>query len=287
MRDRSGRVSHRGDRLDGASFRARDIRGWDFSNASLRHAEFRGVRAGRTSVHQMALVLAALLVSVGLGTMTGLAGQWLHQAIVSPQTVTKIVGVIEASSLVVVIGFSLWKGLGYAMRYTVPPIASLAAVSGVIAIALAEGTGSGALAMLAFVAVMLSLIVLSTLARAAAGTTGLAMFFVVAISGAIAGDVAGGGLTAAAVAVASAIHARRSLSGTERSPGLARVTDWLSCLGGTRFRGADLTGACFDQAHLQVCDFRGARLADASFRGADLGRSAFDPDTVRAAIPAP
>lgn len=60
----------------------------------------------------------ALGASVILGAMTGFAGNWLQHAIESPNVVEKVVGVINASSLAVVMGFSLWRGIGYAVRYT-------------------------------------------------------------------------------------------------------------------------------------------------------------------------
>lgn len=222
------------------------------------------------------VVCGAAATSIVLGAAVGMAGRHLHQAIASEDPVVHILGVVGAASLGVIMAYGLWKGLGYAARHTMPPIASLAVVAGGIAIATGRGTGAGALTLLAFLAVMLVLFALGVLARALAGTVGTLMFVIVAVSGAMAGRLFQGGVVALVVAVVSAISGRRMLAGKDPSPLLVRLTNDLACLAGTRFRDADLTGARFDGAHLASTDFRGAMLTDTSFEGAVLERCVFD-----------
>lgn len=268
--------SYRGQDLDGADFRSADIRGFDFSGASLRGADLRGARAGRPALSNLLAVASALAVSVLLGAAAGLAGRILQRMVGSDDPGVRVVGVLIAASLAVIMVSSLWKGIAYAVRHTLPPIAAIAVIGGGIVLATGTGTGIGALAMLAFLAVTVAFVALGALARAVAGTTHLLLFVVAAVSGAVAGRVVGGGLVAAAVAIASAIIGRRALTGSGAYPVLVRETAELACLGGTRFRGADLTDARFDDAHLESTDFRGAVLADTHFDGATIRQCAFD-----------
>ena len=81
------------------------------------------------------------------------------------------------------------------------------------------------------------------------------MFYIVAVGGALAGRGADGGFAAAVLAILSAVIGKRLLRGDIRYAELARWTRKLAILGGTRFRGADLTGASFQAARLKTVDF--------------------------------
>jgi hypothetical protein len=58
---------------------------------------------------------------------------------------------------------------------------------------------------------------------------------------------------------------RRALRKKHYDPLVSRWVDVAACLGGTRFRGADLTGARLHGATLRNSDFRDAHFDDSQF----------------------
>ena len=257
-----------GAHLAGAHLRGADLRGADLGGANLRGADLSGIRAGMGPRWQAVVALAALVVSIGVGALSGLLGGFLWRLITSDEPRRQMIGGFVVAVLLVFLGAGIWRGLGVAIRSVLPVTASVAVAGGVVFIVAGVGTGVGALTVLVFLLLAVLIVLLSVFARAVAGAVGALAFVVVAISGALVGGWLGGGQVAFAVALGAMLIARRSSAREAIHPRLTRGLAKLACRGGTHFRDADLTDARFDDAQLTACDFRGARL-----EGADLERA--------------
>jgi hypothetical protein len=270
--------SFRGQVLRGASFHAADLRGADFSEADLRGADLTAARTGMGRAWASVVSVLALIASLLIGIVSGIGGAWLKTLMHAPGPRYRAMGVFLTVELVLFLAALLWKGPRYALERVLPVAIALAAVIGLIAVATGAGTGSLALAVIAFSAMGAAVIAFATLVRVAAGGVSSIMFMVVAMSGAIVGGLTGGGLYATAVALTGMIAAQLGLRGKRSYPGLMALTVDLVCAGGTRFRGANLTGASFAAARLRHADFRGAKLDATRFDTARINLCAFDDD---------
>jgi len=262
--------SFAGASLPFSSLAGADLRGTDLTGADLRGADLSRIRAGMSRGWTAVVVLGALALSVGIGALSGLAGQILHQAIASDDLRHRAVGLLVAAALVAFLLVGIWKGLRVAARSVLPAATAIALVAGIAGVVSGLGTGAGALAVLAFLLLVAAIEAVSVLARAVAGTAGAIYFVVVALAGALTGRVLGGGLAALAIAIGAMVMARRAPGHRDAFPLMTRLSAAIACRRGTRLRDADLTGARFDGAHLVACDLRGARLAGASFAGAEI-----------------
>jgi hypothetical protein len=208
--------------------------------------------------------------------LAGYAGRLLQRLITADEPRVRAVGSFVLASLFVFLLIAATLGLRVAVRYALPVLLALAAAVGVGFLAFGLGTGIGALAAIVLV---LGMVALASLARTLGGTSNMMLFAVVAISGALSGTLLGGGLAATLIAVLTMLIGRRALKTHAAYPGLSRVTSAVACRGGTSFRGADLTGANLQGAHLRCCDFRGAKLQDVQFEPAEVHLCRFEGKT--------
>ncbi len=274
-----------GARLPLSSFAGSDLRGVDFTLANLRAADLSRIRTGMSRSWTALVGAASLALSIAVGALSGIAGNFLHGLLASDDLRQRGVGVFVAVGLFVYLVVGMWKGLLMATRTVLPVVAAIAVAAGLVAVLSGVGTGIGALAVLAFILLAAVIVLLSVFARAVAGTAGVLFFAVVAISGALTGRALGGGLAALAVAVGAMIMARRSARHEDAFPLLARISTAIACRGGTSFRHADLSGALFQGARLVACDFRGAKLAGARFVDARIKLCRFDDLPTSALLP--
>ncbi len=272
-----------GRNLRGADLHGADLRGVDLGDSDLRDADLREIRTGPTPRTAVALVVGALAVSAGLGAVAGIAGARVADLIGSSDAVSRSLGVLLGGAIAVYLIALVWKGARYTVRAVLPPIAALAIASAVIAIASGAGTGAHVVAFAVLITLTAAIAVLGALARTAAGTLGPVAFFVVAIAGAVVGKLEGGGLVAAAIAIAAMIAGQRALHGHEEFAPLERGAAILMARGGTSFARADLRGAHFEGARLVDCDFRGARLDGAHLDRAATTHCIFDDVPERSA----
>jgi hypothetical protein len=270
--------SFRGEDLAGARFHASDLRGADFSGADLHGADLSTARTGMTRDWAVAVVVLALGMAVAMGFVSGVGGKWLRSLMESTDPRQRVLGVFLSVELVAFLIVFVWKGVTVAIRRVLPAAIAIAFAVGLIAVVSGAGKGTGAVAVLAFSALLATVVVFATLARAAAGTVGAAMFVLVAMTGAVVGGVSGGGLYATAIALAGMIAAQRALHGRAAQSGIAQAGAVIACAGGTRFCHTDLSDATFASAQLRSADFRGAVLRNTHFEGARVQTCAFDPD---------
>jgi len=98
------------------------------------------------------------------------------------------------------------------------------------------------------------------LARLVGGTLGAWGIAGVAVLGGIAAGRFEGGLAGVAVTVALLLISKRALHADERDRTLVRLTQRTVRRWGTRFVGADLTGADFTGTRADFCDMSGAGI---------------------------
>jgi hypothetical protein len=248
-----------GANLSSATLSGFDLRGTDLSGADLHDADLSMIRSGMTTGWALLVVLGALVLSVVLGAIVGVAARYLRGMYASTDVREEMVAMYVTASLIVFLVAGVWRGLLFAVRNVLPVCAALAVAAGLIAIVSGTGRGVGALDALVFLAVAAVVVTLAVLARSVGSTGGRIVFAIVAIAGGLAGGAAGGGLVAAIVAVTAMLMARRR----EQSPLVSRTAAALASRHGTSFRNANLAGANLNGAKLVACDFRGANLEGA------------------------
>lgn len=272
--------SFKGQDLTGADFTGADVRGVDFSNAILIRANFKLIQTGLKPIGLLGLI-------IGLGALAGLAGfitayagafagSWLP-------TIESLSGRIFASAfaLVLFVTFAfimIRRGLGSALSafaiVAIIALTILAALPGVdntrlVAILLGmviainvAGVGVGAVAVAVaqilssrLIRVIVELVALAfALLGVRAGTEELTeqWEFVSALAVAV---------PVVAVLIGLSFYVGwKAIAGEKRYELIRRIAIAMSCLGGTSFRGADLTDADFSNAMLKNSDFRGANL---------------------------
>lgn len=258
-----------------------DLRGADLRGADLEGADLRGIRTGPSSARTALLVAGALTVSVATGVLAGLGGRYLTQLLRGDAPTDQVLSILVTSVLVVFVLATIVIGLGRALRVVVPVLAATFTVAWIVTVASDVGTGRMALAALGFVAAITLVVVLAISTRVLAGGVRALEFLLVAVSGALAGALLGGGVAATVVALGTVVAAQRSLHGAPGYPWLVETVATLHTRAGTNFRDANLTGARLEGTTLRACDLRGAKLEGAHLEGARWLACRFDGEPPR------
>ncbi|MCX5963724.1 MAG: pentapeptide repeat-containing protein [Cyanobacteria bacterium] len=276
--------SFNGQDLAGANFSCANIQGADFTNANLANANFSNVKAGKQLHWTISTVCGLLLIAVLAGFISAFAGAFVGSLMAvggNPEFFwSSIIAVIV---LIIFIAVTIRQGLGIAL--------------GALAVTLAAGVAVFAALIqqpdFIAVAIIQSLGIASAIAGAIVGAIALATAWTIArqlvpltiiftIVGAIPGALEGVGalsnspdsLPKNAIPVALLITgiivvilmglslyiSWRVVAGDTRFVLIPTLVATLSSLGGTRFRGANLTDANFTQARLKSVDLRTATL---------------------------
>lgn len=252
-----------GAQLASARLAGADVRGTDFTGADLHDADLSNIRAGMSRGWAAVVFSISLVMSVALGVLIGVCMRYMTDLLSSGDIRHRMAALFVISSLLVFLVAGIWRGLHYVTYNVLPVTAALVVAAGVSAVISGSGTGIVAALALVYVALAAVMIALAVLVRAVAGTIGTLFFMAVAIGGAVAAGLAGGGTLGTAIALGAMLMARRSAKLEQQYPVLARMTAAIACRGGTRFRNADLRGANLERAHLDACDLRGANLSGA------------------------
>ncbi len=268
--------SFEGAQLQGASFEGADLRGANLANADLRGADLSRVRCGMSRRWAAIVAGGSLLLSVAVGALSGWGGHLLAAFVASDSPRRRLMGIFVSLVVLLFVGVGLTRGLRRAVLSVLPGSTALAVVVGLVAVLSGMGHGTGALLVLAFVALAVAVVVLSVFARVVAGSLGNLFFFVVALSGALTGRFLGGGVAALIVAIGAMLIARKSAGRQAEFPLITRLNAAIASHGGTRLRDANLEGATFERARLFACDFRGASMTGARFDDAEVRLCRFD-----------
>ena len=250
---RGGRRDFRGENLRGQSFRGAnlsgadlseaDIRGTNFRSANLTGANFTAAKAGLLKRWAIVLVIASLLVSVLSGCLAALGGYFVALIFDSSNLDNQVAGWISLIVLLVFYIVSIRQGIVAAFRTVA--FAGAVALAGAIA-------GAGTIAGVEAVALAGAF----TGAVAGAGTLAGAVTFTVTFTVAFAFAFTG----AVATVLLSAYLSWRALKDDPRDAWIRSITIAFAAIGGTSFRGANLTDADFTRATLKSTDFREATV---------------------------
>ncbi|NES18316.1 MAG: hypothetical protein F6K41_05145 [Symploca sp. SIO3E6] len=283
------RVSLRGEsfkseNLAGADFSEADIRGANFTNACLRGAKFCGTKAGLQRRWTTVLVIVWCLLSGVSGIFSAVAG-YLVSFILNDLRYEILAGWIAVIVVVAFIVTTIYQGSRKAVETVAVIVSGNVIVSGIFA--LTEGVagrlGGGAFAtpttgiiagVGAIIGYVIGVVSGVTSGYLIGGVGGLAETFIAALvvvlfTASIAvvniakATPGAGAVTVSISVIIIFLHtwiSWRTLSGDERDTWICAVAIAFATMGGTTFRGADLTDADFTGARLKSTDFRKANL---------------------------
>ncbi|NJM20586.1 MAG: pentapeptide repeat-containing protein [Richelia sp. SM1_7_0] len=263
--------SFKGQNLAGADFSHADIRGTNFTGANLRGANFTGAKAGLQKRWALLLVLLSWLLS-GISGFLSLFNTVLISSVLDSSASCEnqisiwVALIVTIIIYIIIIRQRISVSLAFAGAFAfVGAIAGAEAEAGAFAAAIA-GT------VVAAVAGAFAAAIAGTVVAAIAGTVvaAIAGAFVFVGAFAVVVVVVVGGAGAFAVAAVSAYIAWRSLKGDEKYVLVRNAAVAFAAIGGTSFRGADLTDADFTKARLKSTDFRTAKLIRTCFHKTKL-----------------
>ncbi|MCU0568068.1 MAG: pentapeptide repeat-containing protein [Oculatellaceae cyanobacterium Prado106] len=275
--------SFQGQDLTGADFSKADIRGANFTNAVLVGANFTDARAGLKPLAAIALILDTLLLATLAGLIGGFAASWIALTAEDPAIHNVLLEALLTSLFptATFAGFC-WiivrRGIGETLG-----IVSVVMVVIAMVVAILIPTGSSADFKLA-VMIARSIAIAGTGAALGLGAIAIAIARThraimrvplggCAIGGAIAGAMVGAvnatvdswewilvTLMVMALAWLSVWVGQHAMQKDKRYLLIRRLAMSILCLGGTSFKGANLTDANFTQALLKSTNFRESTL---------------------------
>jgi len=270
--------------LHGVDFTGADLRGADFAFANLTNVQFINAQFGLRVTSKIMLFIFALLASLLSGYIAMLAGTTVQKLIKSPDWRLEISGYITVLFFLIFTGMALWKGLDKAIVKVLVTLIVITAILGGIMIMSGIGTGVGALYGAFTLLLMALMFVVGTIARAAIGTLGSTiLFLVVALGGGMFGKSMGGGIGTVMMALACAFISKRALK-AQADSALRKIALTISTRFGTSFKNADLSGADFSNAKIKNTDFRNAVLVAVNWNNAKKEFTLENPDQVNEAV---
>lgn len=247
-----------GEDLSYTNFSGSDLRGVDFSHANLTAADFTNVRTGIPPLRAILIFILSLLVSLLSGYVAMLAGATLEHMMASPDERIKAAGIATAIVSIVFIGFSYWKGVGFAIRELIIPAAGIAILVGLASYLSGAGTGLGMIYLLLACLLISVMFIVGVIARVVAGSLSNILFLVVAVAGGLFGKSIGGNIGSVVMAISCALISKRALSGATGFAGLMRIALSVTARFGTSFRHSNLRHADFSGSRINNTDFTGA-----------------------------
>jgi hypothetical protein len=252
--------SFRGRSLDEADFAGIDVRGADFTGASLRSASFRGAQFGVTPRVGVAMLGLAMLATVAAGIAIGWSLDQTRNRLSAEPWDEIAEGATIVVVLVVLVVLVFWHGFDVAIRIGVAVYAFAVALNIVANLIWDEVEWVVVLRATALVVFIVLAIAVGMLGRVVGGVFGAWSIAIVAILGGLASGRAEGGLGGIVIAVSLVLISKRAVSGDMRDRTLRRIAYRLIGKWGTRFGGADLTGADFTGTDAGRCGVKGATL---------------------------
>jgi uncharacterized protein YjbI with pentapeptide repeats len=267
----------RGQDLSGKDLSGADLRGADLSRANLRDADLQGARTGLGTTAAVGLTVAACAIAVVGGFTASWLGHTIRRALQSADGETQLAGVVLTAELLLCLFTMVWRGTFFTIARVLPPTIALLVLSTVLMVAVGGSSRGLGPAIIAIAVLFVVVLVAVTFARAiAAGVHSLSMVAVV-VAWFLGARAASGHVTALLTAFATVVTGMRAASGSETSPLLSRWVRRIATVGGTSFRGADLTGARVADAVFRSTDLRGARFDGVDWNAArEVSFCAFD-----------
>jgi uncharacterized protein YjbI with pentapeptide repeats len=250
--------------LSGADFTDADLSGADFTDAILRGANFSKVETGVQNRWLAFQFVISFFLSALSGLFTAYTGV-VTTLFPAPYNI-EIIRIVPSMAMIIIFCAAIIRQ-GFTARALVMIAGALALVTFVFAL-----LGTVALPILfGGVVVALALVILSwtfALSRAVAFVGALAgscngalasLFVGWFGAGSFSSALAGSVTLASGTVLLSVYTAWRALKGDPKFDELLKLIVGFASIGGTSFRGADLTKANFTKAYLKSSDFRNSR----------------------------
>ena len=262
--------------LTGANFSHADIRSANFTNATLRGANFSHAKAGLQRRRKFTLLISSFILAGISGLMSAYSGLWLRYLLFGDlrPKVTIIPGLTVIILYVIFTFLTLRIGVGKVLGVFSLAGAGIVALIGTLASSTGLTDAWLSMALYGFefgaVAVILALTVALAVSLAVAGdfpmirTGAFAFVLVGAVARAVTLGERGSVEWTLVVAVAGMLPANfiswQALAGDEKYALFRTIAIAIAAIGGTDFRGANLTDAHFSNATLKNADFRNANV---------------------------
>ena len=239
------------------------MRGADFSGASLVRADFTNARFGIRPIAGAILLGMAMVVSGLAGLSSAYFMQTMRERVASLDWLTltdwqdKLANSLIVIVIVTFLVILVMKGAGAAL----PTLVGLIAVAFVVDLSIVIAVGQLRLERAPFLIGLMLLFGLALLAgilgRTVGGAFGAwAIALISIVGGLVAGSVEGG-FTAVLVAALLVVISKRTLKGDGRDRFLRDLSHRIVTRHGTRFTGADISGATFTGTNLVAADMTG------------------------------
>lgn len=247
--------------LDGADFSGADLRGADLARARLRNADFAGARLGLRPLVGVALFAAAIGIVASTGWLIG----WTLRDLVDgfgsaewEEVFGRVLAMLVVGFFIVcVIAFGLMRALKFTAVAFVVGLALNYIVLGLTSQDFDLGRDGRVIVVLVLLGTAM---IAGGIARVVGGSFATWAVIIVGLTGGFAAGQGGGGVAGVAVSMLLVILAKRALGNDDRDTFVRRLVHGLVARRGTRFTGADLTGADFSGTQLAQCDLTGATL---------------------------
>ena len=257
--------SFRGQDLSGADFSGADLRGAKFTNATLIGANFSKAETGVLKRWLAFQLVIAFFLSVLSGLFTAYTGV-VTTLFPAPYNI-EIIRIVPSMAMIIIFWAAIIRQ-GFTAIALVMIAGALALVTFVFALlgdfALLPIVFGGVVVALAVVilswtfALSRGVVFLGALAGACYGA--LPSLFVGWFgAGSVSSALAGSMILASGTVLLSVYNAWRALKGDPKFDELLKLIVGFASIGGTSFRGADLTTANFTKAYLKSSDFRNSR----------------------------
>jgi uncharacterized protein YjbI with pentapeptide repeats len=257
--------SFKGKDLSGADFSEADIRGANFTNATLKSANFTGAKAGlqkRWLIGQLltSFLLSALLNFISVALNASFAAYLLNLEQLKEFSYVPGIFLLLAGGITF---FAIARqGLTARAATTISVAVAFAVVIAfAVVFVVFAGAGASAFVIAGAISVVIAFVIAGVIAVVIAG----AFIGIFAFAGVVAGAAAGAifvastGAVAVAVAIATVILSAqvnwRTSRGDKKFAPARNTGIALGSIGGTSFRGADLTDANFKNAILKNTNF--------------------------------
>ena len=269
--------SFKGQNLEGANFSYTDIRSTNFTEANLKGVNFTGAKAGLQKRWMLLLVLLSWLLS-GISGFLYLINTILIAYIFdsSQSAENQFIGWVTLIVTIIVYIIIIRRGISVNLAFVFAFAAAGAFAAAFAAAGVEAGaftgafTGAGAFAFAGVGAAAFAAAGAFTGTFAAAGATAGSGTFAAAGAFVFAAAFAAGGAFAATGVVVSAYVTWRAMKGDEKYALVRNVAVAFAAMGGTSFRGADLTDTNFTEARLKSTDLRDAKLIRTCFHKTKL-----------------
>lgn len=275
--------SFKGKNLAGADFSEADLRSTNFNKANLTGANFTGAKCGLQKRWAATLTILSWLLAAISGFFSFFAAV-VVLLIFTFELKNQITGWMGLLVLIIFLIVAVRRGIIAAVTTTVGAVVAVGAAAVVTTAGEALGAAvvisiAGSVAVLIAGAAVATAVLIAVAAAVvavliAAATAVLIAVETAAIAGVAAAVVLIAGATAAGAATVliavAAYIGWRAMRGDDRDAWIRSFAIAFAAIGGTSFRGADLTNANFSAAKLKSTDMRGATLTRIRWHGAKM-----------------